>query len=97
MIVDSGHVRERDLNLVLPVAPLEAVMSGEVWETVYDQLATLIEEHHTTLIFANTRRMVERVTRHLGERLGETAVAAHHGGLAKEQRFDAEQRLKAGS
>jgi ATP-dependent Lhr-like helicase len=96
-IVNSGHVRERDLNLVMPVAPLEAVMSGEVWATVYDQLARLIDEHHTTLIFCNTRRMVERVSRHLAERLGETAVAAHHGSLSKETRFDAEQRLKAGS
>jgi ATP-dependent Lhr-like helicase len=96
-IVNSGHVRERDLNVVMPVAPLEAVMSGDVWSTVYDQLARLIEEHHTTLVFANTRRMVERVSRHLAERLGETAVAAHHGSLSKETRFDAEQRLKAGS
>src|SRR6188508_1021871 len=96
-IVNSGHVRERDLGLVLPGAPLEAVMSGEVWATVYDQLAALIAAHHTTLVFANTRRMVERVTRHLAERLGAEQVAAHHGSLAKEQRFDAEQRLKAGT
>jgi ATP-dependent helicase Lhr and Lhr-like helicase len=95
-IVNSGHVRERDINLVMPGAPLEAVMSGEVWATVYDQLASLINEHHTTLIFANTRRMVERVSRHLAERLGEEHVAAHHGSLSKETRFDAEQRLKAG-
>ena len=95
-IVDSGHVRERDLALVVPGAPLEAVMSGEVWGTVYDQLAALVEQHRTTLIFANTRRMVERVTRNLAERVGEENVAAHHGSLAKEQRFDAEQRLKSG-
>jgi ATP-dependent Lhr-like helicase len=96
-IVNSGHIRERDINLVMPAAPLEAVMSGEVWATVYDHLAKLIEEHHTTLVFANTRRMVERVSRHLAERLGEDNVAAHHGSLSKETRFDAEQRLKAGS
>jgi len=96
-VVNTGHVRERDLALVMPAAPLEAVMSGEVWATVYDQLARLIEEHHTTLLFANTRRMVERVSRHLAERLGEQNVAAHHGSLSKETRFDAEQRLKAGS
>jgi ATP-dependent Lhr-like helicase len=95
-IVNSGHVRERDLDIVMPPAPLEAVMSGEVWATVYDRLAQLIHEHHTTLLFANTRRMVERVSRHLAERLGETAVAAHHGSLSKETRFNAEQRLKAG-
>jgi len=97
IIVNSGHVRDRDINLVMPSAPLEAVMSGEVWATVYDQLARLVEEHHTTLVFANTRRMVERVSRHLAERLGEQNVAAHHGSLSKETRFDAEQRLKAGT
>jgi ATP-dependent helicase Lhr and Lhr-like helicase len=95
-IVNTGHIRERDIALVMPLAPLESVMSGEVWATVYDQIAQLINEHHTTLVFANTRRMVERVSRHLAERLGETAVAAHHGSLSKETRFDAEQRLKAG-
>jgi ATP-dependent Lhr-like helicase len=95
-IVDPGHIRERDIQLLLPDAPLEAVMSNEVWQTVYDKLAALIDEHHTTLIFANTRRMVERVARQLTERLGEQHVAAHHGSLAKETRFAAEQRLKAG-
>ena len=40
--------------------------------------------------------MAERVARHLSERLGAEAVAAHHGSLAKEQRLDAEQRLKRG-
>src|SRR4051812_21010694 len=96
VVVDTGHVRERDLNLVMPPAQLEAVMSGEVWGAVYDQIAQLVQEHHTTLIFANTRRMVERVSRHLAERIGEQHVAAHHGSLSKETRFDAEQRLKAG-
>jgi ATP-dependent Lhr-like helicase len=97
VIIDSGHVRSRDLALVLPDAPLEAIMSNEVWENLYDQLAGLIRQHRTTLIFANTRRMVERVTRHLSERIGEEHIAAHHGSLAKEQRLHAEQRLKAGT
>jgi ATP-dependent helicase Lhr and Lhr-like helicase len=97
VIIDSGHVRARDLALVLPDAPLEAIMSNEVWDNLYDQLAGLIRQHRTTLIFANTRRMVERVTRHLSERIGEEHIAAHHGSLAKEQRLNAEQRLKAGT
>ena len=71
-------------------------MSGDVWQEVYDRLAELIREHRTTLVFVNTRRLVERVTRHLSERLGADGVAAHHGSLAKELRLDAEQRLKAG-
>jgi ATP-dependent Lhr-like helicase len=95
-IVDSGHIRERDLALEIPPAPLEAVMSREVWASVYERLAALINEHRTTLIFVNTRRMVERACRELGELVGEENVAAHHGSLSKEHRFDAEQRLKQG-
>jgi ATP-dependent helicase Lhr and Lhr-like helicase len=96
VIVDAGHVRERDLALEVPPAPLETVMSGEIWQQVYDRLAALIAEHRTTLIFANTRRMVERITHHLSERVGMENVAAHHGSLSREQRLDAEQRLKHG-
>ncbi len=95
-VVDSGHVRRLDLAIEVPDSPLQAVMSGEVWEEVYDRLAQLIREHHTTLIFVNTRRLAERVTRHLGERIGDENIAAHHGSLAREQRLAAEQRLKAG-
>ncbi|MEP6548178.1 MAG: DEAD/DEAH box helicase [Gammaproteobacteria bacterium] len=95
-IIDSGHARNRDLALELPPAPLEAVMSGEVWTQVYDRLAQLVREHRTTLVFVNTRRMTERVARHLSERLGEENIAAHHGSLSKERRLNAEQRLKRG-
>src|SRR6204780_4364883 len=95
-IVDSGHVRRRDLALEVPPAPLEAVMSGEVWSQVYDRLAELTREHRTTLVFVNTRRLAERVARHLSERIGEENVAAHHGSLARDRRLGSEQRLKRG-
>src|ERR1051325_8888296 len=95
-IIDTGHRRQLDLAVELPDSPLEAVMSGEVWNEVYDRLAQLIRQHHTTLVFVNTRRLAERVSRHLGERIGDENIAAHHGSLAREQRLDAEQRLKAG-
>ena len=95
-IIDTGHARTRDLGITLPPSPLEAVMSNEVKEEVYEQLTVLIREHRTTLIFVNTRRMAERAARHLGERLGKEAVAAHHGSLSREHRLDAEQRLKGG-
>ena len=95
-IVDSGHARKLDIAVELSDSPLQAVMSGEVWEEVYDRLAQLIRQHRTTLVFVNTRRLAERVSRHLGERLGDENIAAHHGSLAREQRLSAEQRLKAG-
>jgi ATP-dependent Lhr-like helicase len=95
-VVDTGHRRRLDLSLEVPGSPLEAVMSAEVWEEVYDRLAQLASEQRTTLVFVNTRRLAERVARHLADRLGEDAVAAHHGSLARERRLRAEQRLKAG-
>ncbi|SPB13154.1 putative helicase [Caballeronia novacaledonica] len=95
-IVDVGHVRARDLALDIPPMPLEAIMSNDTWERVYDRLAELAGQHRTTLVFVNTRRMAERAARHLTERLGKDAVAAHHGSLAREHRLDAEQRLKRG-
>ncbi|HYL05207.1 MAG TPA: DEAD/DEAH box helicase, partial [Thermoanaerobaculia bacterium] len=96
VIVDAGHRRALDLGIEVPSSPLEAVMAGEVWQEVYDRLAELIRAHRTTLVFVNTRRLAERATRHLADRLGETAVASHHGSLSREQRLSCEQRLKAG-
>ncbi len=95
-IVDTGHVRERDLALELPRSPLEAVMANEVWDELYDRLAELIQAHRTTLIFVNNRRLAERATRFLAERIGAEHVATHHGSLSKEHRLSAETRLKAG-
>jgi ATP-dependent Lhr-like helicase len=95
-IVDTGHVRARDLSVEIPASPLEAVMSGEVWIQVYDRLAGLVNEHRTTLVFVNTRRMAERVAKHLTDRLGKGNVTSHHGSMAREHRLDAEQRLKRG-
>ena len=71
-------------------------MATDVWEQVYDRIAGLAAAHRTTLVFVNTRRTAERMARHLADRLGKEAIAAHHGSLAKEHRFDAEQRLKRG-
>ena len=95
-IIDVGHTRPRDLAIEVPPVPLEAVMSNDCWELVYNRLAQLVQAHRTTLVFVNTRRMAERAARYLSERLGKETVAAHHGSLSKELRLDAEQRLKRG-
>ena len=80
----------------MPGSPLEAVMSHEVWQEIYDRLVELIESHRTTLIMVNTRRLAERMAHQLSERLGAEHVAAHHGSLSKEARLDAEERLREG-
>ncbi len=95
-IVDIGYKKQRDLALELPPTPLSAVMSHEQWDLVYRRIVELVATHRTTLVFVNTRRMAERAARHLAELLGDRAVAAHHGSLARELRLDAEQRLKRG-
>ncbi|MGB7293312.1 MAG: DEAD/DEAH box helicase, partial [Thermodesulfobacteriota bacterium] len=96
-IIDAGHERNLDLKVEVPRSPLNAVMSNEVWSEIYERLEELIHEHKTTLIFVNTRRLAERMTHNLTERLGTEIIAAHHGSISKEIRLDAEQRLKSGS
>ena len=95
-IVDEGHMRERELAIELPPAPLEAVLAGESAADIYNRMAELIGEHRTTLVFVNTRRLAERVAKALTDRLGEDAVTSHHGSMARERRLAAEQRLKNG-
>lgn len=95
-IIDSGHRRKLDLSVEVPPSPLTAVMSNEVWGEIYARLEELINQHKTTLIFVNTRRLAERMTHNLTERLGTEVLAAHHGSISKEMRLDAEKRLKSG-
>ena len=96
VIVDAGHQRALDLALELPEGELEAVTSAEQMSDVLDRIAALVEEHRTTLVFVNTRRMAERLAHQLGTRLGDDVVAAHHGSLSKERRHRVETRLRAG-
>ena len=96
-IVDTGYTRKRDLAIEMTGSPLESVMANEAWDEIYMRLQQLIEQHRTTLIFVNTRRLAERAAAALAEKLGEEAVTSHHGSLAKEHRLNAEQRLKSGS
>src|SRR4029453_9129736 len=60
-IVDAGHQRDLDLALELPEGDIEAVTSAEQMSDVVERIATLVEEHHTTIVFVNTRRLAERL------------------------------------
>jgi ATP-dependent Lhr-like helicase len=96
VIVNIGHKRKLDLAVEVPSMPLGPVASNEMWDEVYNRLVTLVEQHRSTLVFVNTRRMAERVAHHLGERIGEENVAAHHGSLSRKLRLAAEKKLKEG-
>jgi len=95
-IVDVGHHRELDLAIDVPPSELSAVCSNEQWEEVYARIAELIAAHRSTIVFVNTRRLAERVTLRLTERLGTGAVLSHHGSLSKQIRRTTELRLKSG-
>jgi len=95
-IVDVGHRRPWELSVEVPGPPRGPIATHELWDAVYDRIAALAGSQRATLVFVNTRRLVERVAHNLTQRLGDGAVAAHHGSLARRLRVDAEQRLKNG-
>ncbi len=95
-VINHGHRRDMDLAVEVPKDELGPVASNEMWQEIYDRVSELIQQHKTTLVFVNTRRLAERVAHHLGDRLGENAVLAHHGSLSRALRLTAEERLKSG-
>jgi ATP-dependent Lhr-like helicase len=96
-VIEVGSRRALDLAIEIPRDELSSIASNELWSEIYDRVAALVREHRTTLVFVNTRRHAERAAHALAERLGEGAVAAHHGSLSRARRLDAEERLKRGS
>ncbi|HHF7347318.1 TPA: DEAD/DEAH box helicase [Legionella feeleii] len=95
-IVNIGHAKHLELAVEVPSSELGAVASNSMWDEIYDRLAELAKQNRSTLIFANTRRVAERVAHHLAERLGQEQVAAHHGSLSRKLRLTAETKLKNG-
>jgi ATP-dependent Lhr-like helicase len=70
--------------------------SSSLWTAIHPRVVELIRAHRSTLIFVNSRRLAERLAGALNELAGETLVRAHHGSLAREQRAEIEEALKAG-
>jgi ATP-dependent Lhr-like helicase len=96
-IVDMGHRRHMDLHIALPDQELGPIASHEMWGEIYDRIEGLSKQQRSTLVFVNTRRLVERVAHQLTTRLGEGRVAAHHGSLSRQTRLEAEEGLKSGA
>src|SRR6184192_1026535 len=95
-IVNIGHKRKLDLAVEIPATLLGPVASNEMWDEIYDRIVQLSETHRSTLVFVNTRRLVERLSHNLAERIGEENVGAHHGSLSRKLRLEAERKLKEG-
>src|SRR5436190_13777693 len=96
VIVNIGHKRTLDLAVEIPATLLGPVASNEMWDEIYARIVELSEQHRSTLVFVNTRRLVERIAHNLAERLGEENVGAHHGSLSRKLRLAAERKLKEG-
>ncbi|HUH04002.1 MAG TPA: DEAD/DEAH box helicase [Kofleriaceae bacterium] len=95
-IVDAGHARTLDLAIEITDDELGAVASHEQFDRMLDRIAELTGEHQSTIVFVNTRKLVEKVAHQLEQRLGEEHVVAHHGSMSRKMRFAAEQKLKYG-
>ncbi|CDZ78552.1 putative DEAD-box ATP-dependent RNA helicase [Legionella massiliensis] len=95
-IINIGHARQLELTVEVPEIELGPIASNAIWDQIYDRIAELARQNRSTLVFANTRRLAERVAHHLSERLGKEKVAAHHGSLSRKLRLAAEHNLKTG-
>ena len=112
-IVDAGHRKDLDLEVSYPAADLgPAPPGGATWPAIERRLLGLIEGHRSTIVFANNRRVVERLTAHLNELAAAESEAeappagdedepriiaqAHHGSLSQERRRSTEEALKRG-
>ncbi|OGQ81811.1 MAG: hypothetical protein A3F90_17180 [Deltaproteobacteria bacterium RIFCSPLOWO2_12_FULL_60_19] len=95
-IVDVAHRRALDLSVEIPDQELGPIAAQPIWDEVYNRVIEQVKRHRTTLVFVNTRRLVERVSHQLTARLGEGKVGAHHGSLSRKTRLEIEERLKSG-
>ena len=107
-IVNAGAKKALKLRIevpvedqVVPTSHLESAAGAaarpSVWAAIHPRLLELIRTHRSTLIFVNSRRLAERLAGAINELAGETLVRSHHGSIAREQRVEIEDRLKAGT
>ncbi|MEO6222289.1 MAG: helicase-related protein, partial [Vicinamibacterales bacterium] len=74
-----------------------ATARTSIWSAIHPRLLELIRSHRSTLLFVNSRRLAERLAAAINDLAGETIARSHHGSLAREQRVDIEDQLKAGT
>ena len=108
-IVDASAKPALDLQIVVPAIDMDnpgtaASDGGGMWPLIYAQLLDQILAHRSTIVFVNSRRLAERVSQQLSELAvargviepGVELVRAHHGSIARHQRLEIEEALKAG-
>jgi ATP-dependent helicase Lhr and Lhr-like helicase len=96
-LVDAGTRKELDLRVVVPLEDMREPGEGSsIWPSIYPALLELVQEHRSTIVFVNNRRLAERLALRLNELAEKEIARAHHGSLAREQRIEVEELLKKG-
>lgn len=111
-IIDAGHRKNLDLQVVVPVEDMsrigeilvdkksakkkEEAIRKSLWPSLYPKLLHLIRTHRTTLVFVNNRRLAERIAAAINELAGQEIMRAHHGSVSHDQRIEIEEDLKSG-
>ncbi len=95
IVLQSSETKQYALVVDAPEGREEAA-GDDWWKVLSKNYLDIVEAHNSTLLFANSRRMVEKISRFINDEAGERKVYAHHGSLSKEIRLEVEQRLKNG-
>ena len=95
-IVRAGAGKRYDVRVRLPEAAAQLAEGESVWEPIAAEVGRIIEHNRSTLLFANSRRLVEKLTLLINAGRDEPAAYAHHGSLSRQIRHEVERRLKAG-
>lgn len=99
-VVESRQPKRYDIQVRLP--PALAALPGEeregdtLWTALCGDLRERIREARSTLVFTNSRRLSEKITRLINDGAPREIAWSHHGSLSRELRGAIEQRLKAG-
>ncbi len=90
----------RSIALTLRAPEVERVRGPDSadlwWQALAGDLKKIVEKNRSTLIFANSRRTVEKLARLLNSGENEPVAYSHHGSLSREIRLDVEERMKQG-
>jgi len=103
-IVDAASASELEVDIVVPVEDMtqpgtideEGMPSRSIWPAVYPEILDLVMAHRSTIVFSNSRGLVERIAASLNDLAGEEIARAHHGSVSREQRVEIEDALKSG-
>ena len=78
------------------MGPGDEATARSIWPSIYPVVLELVRQHRSTIVFVNNRRLAERLAIRLNELAEQEIARAHHGSLAREQRVEIEELLKAG-